>query len=576
MAFDPWEDLLEEVGKLGREGEAALGYPPLDVAFEIPPPEFGDLALPVHGYARAAKRSPVAIAQALAEAIPITGFYVDRCEARAGYVNFFLHLPTFGERTLKAVLMRGPDYGRGRPTGRRVLVEHTSINPTGPVHVGRARNAIIGDTLARLLDRAGHAVTREFLVNDAGKQVLTLVWGVDHLDEADLDPAERDKEDHRLVRYYQRATELAETDPTVPEAIDAMSRRLEAGDAELLARVRAVSERMMEGIVASLARLGIAFDTFFWEDRTVQDGSAREVVTRLAHAGVCQEEDGALYVDMGAYGIAGRDTRWFVTKKDGTTLYTTRDLAYHLDKFQRSDEAVNVLGEDHKLEFRQLSTALRLLGVEREVEAVFYAHVALPEGRLSTRKGRVVHMDDLMDEAHERALEEVRKRRDDLSPPEMEAIAEAVGIGAIRYNIAKVQAEKRILFRWEEALSLEGQTAPFLQYSYARACGILRKAEEGWEGWDPRLLKHPQERALVKLLARYPATVREAAQGRRPHPMATFAHELATTFNLFYRDCPVLQSAAEVRQVRLALVEAFRTVLGDALETLGIRALEAM
>ncbi len=465
-------------------------------------------------------------------------------------------------------------YGRARRLGKKVIVEHSSANPTGPIHVGRARNSIIGDTLARLLDWAGYEVTREFLVNDVGKQVLTLVWGYRNLQEDDLPPPEREKADYRLVRYYQKASALME-DPHVAAEVGEIVRRFEAGDRTLQTRVRQVCEEMMQGMLETLSRLSVEFDHLFWEDQTVLDGSARDIVDRLKASGHTQEEDGALYIDMEPFGVPGRDPRWFVTRQDGTTLYPTRDLAYHLDKFKRSDEAINVLGEDHKLEFQQLSVALRLLGSERDVESVFYAFVALPEGRLSTRKGRVVNLDDLMEEAEERALKEVRVRREDLPDNQVREIAGAVGLGALRYNLVKVQAEKRIKFRWEEALNLEGQTAPFLQYSYARASGILRKSEEVGT-WNPRLLEDPQEKALLKLMARFPGTVRECANLRRPHQLANFAYDLATAFNLFYRDCPVLQAEEPLRSTRLSLVDGFRTVLANALECLAVKPLEAM
>ncbi len=573
MVIDPWQEVLDELSNLRRKAESALGYSHLGLTLQIPPEGLGDVGFPVHAYAKEMGVTPTEVAQDLATAME-SGVLIARHEAKAGYVNSFLHYPAFVDRTVRSILEEGEGYGRTERLGRRVIVEHSSINPTGPIHVGRARNSIIGDTLARLLDWAGYDVTREFLVNDVGKQVLTLVWGYENLREEELEPPERDKADHRLVRYYRKASAMMD-DPAVTAGIDDIVRSFEGGDRELQARVRQVCEEMMNGFMETLSRLSVEFDHLFWEDQTIMDDSARQIVERLRASGRTQEEDGALYIDMEPLGIPGRDSRWFITRKDGTTLYPTRDLAYHLDKFSRSDDAINVLGEDHRLEFRQLSVALKLLGVERDVESVFYAFVALPEGKLSTRRGRVVNLDDLMDEAEERAFEEVRARRDDLSEKRMREIAEAVGLGALRYNIVKVQAEKRIEFRWKEALSLEGQTAPFLQYSYARASGILRKSG-GFESGDPRLLEHPQEEALVKLLARFPGTVKECARLRRPHQMANFAYELATRFNLFYRDCPVIQAEEPLRSARLSLVEAFKNVLANALQCLAIRPLEEM
>ncbi len=573
MVSDPWQEVLDEVSDLRKTAEETLGYRHLDMPLQIPPGDYGDIGFAVHAYSKEVKAPPEEIARTFASAMA-PKLFVSRYEAAAGYVNAFLHFPTFGERTLQCVLDESAVYGKAARLNRKVIVEHSSVNPTGPIHVGRARNAIIGDTLARLLDWAGYDVTREFLVNDVGKQVLTLVWGYENLSEDELPPPERDKADYRLVRFYQKASVMMEQ-PRVASEIEEIVRRFEAGDQELRGRVREVCEDMMAGILEALARLSVEFDSLFWEDQTIQDGSARAVVESLKASGHCQEENGALFIDMEPFGVPGRDPRWFITRQDGTTLYPTRDLAYHLDKFKRSDEAINVLGEDHRLEFKQLSVALSLLGIERDVESLFYAFVALPEGRLSTRRGRVVNIDDLMDEAEERALREVQSRRDDLSLEQMASIAEAVGLGALRFNIIKVQAEKRIRFRWEEALSLEGQTAPFLQYSYARASGILRKAEEVG-AWDPRLLEDPQERALLKLMARFPSTVRECARMRRPHQMANFAYDLATTFNLFYRDCPVLQAEEPLRSTRLSLVKASRTVMGNALECLAVKPLEEM
>jgi arginyl-tRNA synthetase len=574
MTEDPWRNLTEAIARLVRAGEEALDFPPLDVPLELPAPQFGDVALPTHGYAKAARAPPAEIAGRLSEAMPPTGDYVSRHEPVAGYVNFHIDLGSFAEHTLGAVLRRAEGYGRAPPNGLRALVEHTSVNPTGPVHVGRARNSIIGDTLARLIDRAGYEVTREFLVNDSGRQVLTLLWGLDNLREEDVEPPQREGEDYRLVRFYQKAMEAAE-DPAVTAEVDEFVRRLEGGDEDLRERVRTVAKGMMDGILRSLGRLDITFDNLFWDDQVLVDGSAIRVVERLQDGGHLEEEEGALFIDMAPHGFAGRNPRWFLTRRDGTTLYTTRDLAYHLDKFERSDQALNVLGEDHRLEFQQLSVALRLLGAKQEPEAVFLAFVSLPEGRLSTRGGRVVNLDDLVDEAVERALVAVKARREDLSEEEMARIAEAVGIGAVRYNIVKVQPEKRILFRWDQALSLEGQTAPFLQYAYARAAGILTKSE-GLDGWDASLLTHPQERALVKLLGRFPGVLRDAAEHRRPNRVALFGHELATTFNQFYRDAPVLQAEEDLRAARLALVTSFKTVLGNLLTCLGIQPLEEM
>jgi len=253
-------------------------------------------------------------------------------------------------------------------------------------------------------------------------------------------------------------------------------------------------------------------------------------------------------------------------------LNTTRDIAYQLDKKERCDVAIDVLGEDHKLTFQRLKAAFKLMGIDWAPETIFYAFVTLPEGRMSTREGRVVYLDDLLEEALDRAYAEVAKRREDLSEERKRVIAETIGIGAVRYNIVRVQAEKAILFRWEEALNFEGNSAPFVQYAHARACSILAKAEGRGSGESERLT-HPQEQRLLRWIAKFPSTIRDAADGRRVHAVASFAADFAAQFNQFYRDCPVLTAdPVGLRNARIALVDGSRVVLRNALECLVLKA----
>jgi arginyl-tRNA synthetase len=377
------------------------------------------------------------------------------------------------------------------------------------------------------------------------------------------------------VGYYQKANELLESDPRVDQEIAEMLRRFEVGDVDVIDRVRKTTERMLGGIKSSLQDMDVSLDRYIWESQFIINGEAKQVVDRLKASPYCHEEGGAFYLDLSEFGIHGRDTKFFFTRSDGTTLYTTRDMAYHLDKFKRADTLINVLGEDQKLGQAHLAAALKILGEERAPENVFYAFVSLPEGRMSTRKGLVVYLDDLIDEAEERAYEEVKKRRTDLTEERMRAIARDIGRGALRFNIVRVQAEKALVFKWEEALNFDGNSAPFLQYSHARCCSILRKAGEYKHLAAPEKLLDECERKLIRVLAQYPGVVRESGEKRRVHLMPAYGHEVASAFNQFYAYVPVLRSG-DLQDARLSLVEATMWTLRGVLDSLGIAAPEEM
>lgn len=571
--MDPMELFRSEVRASLNAALTKLGID-LDYELETPPMDVSDFAVPCFPFAKKVRKAPIQIAEDIASAIVLTE-RLEKVWADRGYVNFRVNHSILSKETLETILLERGVYGRAADKGVKVLLEHTSVNPTGPIHVGRARNPLIGDTLARCLRLCGYEVTTEYLVNDVGKQVVLLAWGVANVPDTEVKPAERDKADYRLVGYYQRANELMESDPKVGEQVASMLVRFEAGDQDVIEQVGETTEMMLDGIRTSLASVNVQLDRYTWESQFIIDGSSKAVVERLKATPYCHEEDGAFYLELAEFGIHGKNTRFTFTRRDGTTLYTTRDLAYHLDKFSRADKLINVLGEDQKLGMVHLAAALKIMGVDKVPDCVFYAFVALPEGRMSTRKGLVVYLDDLIDEAEDRALEEVRKRRTDISEERMLEIAKQIGSGAIRYNIIRVQPEKQLVFKWEDALNFEGNSAPFVQYAHARACSILRKAGEYSRTVDVTLLDHESERKLIRVLSLYPSTIKEAGERRKIHALPAYGHELASAFNQFYQSVPVLKSG-EHQDARLCLVEATMWALRNALGAMGIAAPEEM
>ena len=574
----------------GKVSEALAAMGAGDVQFPVEPSsvETVDLAVPCFTMSKAMRKAPQAIADELAAAIQPSGL-ISAVTSTNGYLNFNIDPTAMVKGVLDEIVERGSDFGTMPASGIRVNVEHTSTNPTGPIHVGRARNPIIGDTLARCLKKCGHEVTTEYYVNDVGKQVVVLTWGVNNVSDEDAEAEreehartigqnekERDKTDHRLVANYRVANKKLETDEAVRNEISDMLRRFEAGDHEVIDTVRHTAEIMLSGLKETLGNINVTLDRYTWESGYIADGSARDVVERLKKSDYAGEtEDGAWFVDLKDFGIQGKNTKFTFTRKDGTTLYTTRDLAYHLDKFTRADRVIDVLGEDQKLGSKQLCSALEILGNENMPEPLFYAFVSLPEGKMSTRKGVVVYLDDLIDESVARAYEEIKSRRSDMSEDRMREIAKIVGVGAVRYNIVRVQPEKQFVFKWEEALNFDGNSGPYLQYVHARACSMLRKAGEFTHDTDPSKLTDPMEIKLVKVLSRYEEVLRAAGNGKRVHMLPAYGHELAVAFNQFYAAVSVLDAGPR-KDARLTLVECTKTVLADVLDCLGMGAPEEM
>jgi arginyl-tRNA synthetase len=547
------------------------------IRLEMPPEGMGDFAFPCFSLAPLLKKSPMEIAKEIAANIP-KNKWITTVEAKGGYINFFIDTTCLTTTTLQSILDKKDNYGYLPKKKKKVIIEHTSANPNGPLHVGRARNPIIGDTLVRIFKAAGYDVESQFYLDDMGKQVAILAWGVNNIDHRHIPTSENKKADHQNVGFYQTANERMESDEAVAQQIGDIVKKLEQGDPKTIEMIHSSYAPVLEGIKQSLLRINIQIDTYIPESTFMYDKSVERVIKELKQIPHCHEQDNAFYLDMEPFGIQGRNTKFFFLRSDGTTLYPTRDIAYHQWKACHADMLVNVLGEDHKLESKQVRVALELLQTKILPQVVFYAFVSLPGGKMSTRRGRVVYLDELIDECIERAYEEVKKRRaSELTDSQMKKIAELVGIGSLRYNIIKVQPEKDIMFKWEDALNFEGNAVPFIQYAHARACSILGKTKTKEHKFEAAVLTHTSEAALIKQLARFPLIIDDACNNCKPHTVANYLYETASAFNQFYRDCPVLSEENNVlRSSRLTLVEATKIVLYTALDLLGITAPEEM
>lgn len=508
------------------------------------------------------KRKPADISRNLLEAIvPDEGGTVDRVEAMGPYLNFFASRRFLDSAVREA---EGDRCWTGSMT-ERVIVEHTSANPNGPLHVGHIRNSVIGDTLVRILRRAGCEVEAQYYVNDMGRQIAIVVWGCGRY------PLDGSKADHAIAKVYIQANKDLVADPGLKEGVDRLMQLYEGADEKTADKFREAVNYALSGIDETLRRLNIRHDSYHWESEFVRDGSTALIFDRLEATGLTGWEEGSLQLDLSGEGF---EKKLVLKRSDGTSLYTTRDLAYHKWKADRSERMIDVLGADHKLISGQLRASLRLMGV-REPEIVIFEFVSLPTGSMSTRKGKFISTDELLEEVEARAYEEVTARRPEEGEEFRRSVAKDVALGAVRYDVVRVSPEKATVFDWKAALDFEKLSAPFIQYSHARASSILDKAE-AFADFDPAILTSPEEVDLIRKISQFDLAIQVAARELKPHLLATYARELAEVFNQFYRSSPVLEADPGIKEARLALVKAARNCLRATLETLGIPALESM
>ncbi|MEM2874754.1 MAG: arginine--tRNA ligase [Candidatus Hadarchaeales archaeon] len=612
---DPWGSVKSAVSDAIADALRGIGWSsPRDVieTLEDPPdPGLGDIASTVcFEMAKDLKMPPAEIAKRLAERIA-TGGLILRVEPVNGYLNFFLDLHALGEITLTAVEKMREAYGRARTEKKgKVIIEHTSVNPTKPLHIGHGRNAVIGDTVARIMKALGHTVEVHNYIDDMGRQMAETVLAFRRIKRKP-----RAKFDHVLGLLYSQMHQMLGSDPKLEGEVDGILRGLESGIGRWCIEARRIAEKCVRANLETAERLGVVYDLLVWESDLVRSGAVEEVIESLRRSGRLVEgtgeNSGALVLRLGDVGLEDK----VLVRSDGTTVYTARDIAYQMWKFGKTRASprmrihsvrgdgrrtfttsprgkaserfggakmvINVVGAEQRFPQQVVSAALRILGYEEESRNslhLAYEHVWLPSGKFSGRKGTWVgfSVDDALEEAVARARAAVEEHSPEAPEGFKRKIAELVGVGAVRYSLLSTSPEKRITFRWEEALNFERNSGPAIQYSYARACSIIRKA--GRSGMSKMVkLDLPEERTLIKLLARFPQVIDEAGRTLGPHLLAIYASDLAFAFNRFYEAAPVLTAETrELRETRLRLVSCTRMVLRNVMDLLGIPAPERM
>ncbi|GIV98049.1 MAG: arginine--tRNA ligase [Herpetosiphonaceae bacterium] len=540
-----------------------------------------DLALPCFKAAKARGVNPAQLAGQLAEAVRHqfgSDSLVGSVEATGPFLNFNLNKSALARQVIGEIEAHGDSYGRDdRGLGRTIVVDYSAPNVAKRMHVGHIRSTIIGQALVNLLRAQGYTVVGDNHLGDWGKQFGMQIAAIERWGAPEGDGEEALAQ---LEELYSRYSALAREDPALDEEARAWSLRLEQGDPSALELWHWIIDLTKRYNRRNYERLGVRFDTehgeSFYVDMTPQ------VIEDALKSGVAQrDEGGAVVVD-----IEGLPT-FLLQRSDGGTLYHTRDLATikYREQTYHPDKIIYVVEQRQELHFRQLFAAARAMGYVRpEVELIhlYFGTIFDAQGKpLSTRAGNMVYLEALLDDAVERAMaivdSKAAERGVQLSREEREEIAQAVGIGAVIYNDLYQDPKRNITLDWNRMMSLEGNSATYLQYTHARCCSIIRRAGGLPGEYDAALLEHASEQALLKQLGQLPAAIREASERYGPYVVADWLYQTAREFAAFYRDCPVLEAATpELRAARLHLVHAVAQGLRNGLALLGIKAPERM
>ncbi len=548
------------------------------IAVETPPnPQLGDLAFPMFPFAKILRMGPPVIAAELARTLSENGMEA----ASAGpYVNVRLDRAALAKDTLDAMSVQGDAYGRGSSfAGEKIMVEFSSPNTNKPLHLGHLRNNALGESVARILKANGAEVKKVNLVNDRGVHICRSMLAYAEHGDGKTPESEGRKSDHFVGDFYVKYNEMAASDPDAERRSQEMLGKWEAGDPATLELWEKMNRWALDGIGETYKRTGIHFDDIYYEHQTYKLGKDN-VLQGLRDGAFYKDEEGTIWIDLEDIKLDKK----VLLRKDGTSVYMTQDIGTAISR--HSDwpftRLVYVVMSEQNYHFRVLFHIMKKLGYEwaENLYHLSYGMVSLPDGRMKSREGTVVDADNLLDELHDGALEEIREKGRDADLENPDATAEAVALAAVHYYLLQISPAKDMTFNPRESLSFNGNTGPYLQYVGARISSMFRKynselppvKEIRWES-----LTQPEEWELVKLLARYPEVVESAGADYDPSQIAAYLYDLGKTFSRFYHDHPVLNCPDEsLRYARLYLAWGVRAVLRSGFDLINVPFLEVM
>ncbi|MGT2774541.1 arginine--tRNA ligase [Streptococcus hyovaginalis] len=524
----------------------------------------GDLAFPAFSLAKVLRKAPNLIAAEVAEQIDASAF--EKVQAVGPYINFFLDKSKISGQVLADVIEHGSHYAdQNLGQGRNVAFDMSSPNIAKPFSIGHLRSTVIADSLANIVEKLGYKPVRINHLGDWGKQFGMLIvaykkWGDQAAVEAN--PIAE------LLKLYVRINAEAEENPSLDDEAREWFRKLEAGDEEAVSLWQWFRDESMVEFNRLYKELDVSFDSYNGE--AFYNDKMDEIVDLLAEKGLLQESQGAQVVNLEKYGI---EHPALIKKSDGATLYITRDLAAALYRKRTYDfaKSIYVVGNEQSAHFKQLKAVLKEMGYDwsDDMEHVAFGLVTKNGKKLSTRKGNVILLEPTIAEAVSRAQSQIEAKNPDL--PNKEAVAHAVGVGAIKFYDLKTDRMNGYDFDLDTMVSFEGETGPYVQYAHARIQSILRKADFTPDASANYSLSDTESWEIIKLIQDFPRVIRRASDNYEPSIIAKFAINLAQSFNKYYAHTRILDDNPE-RNSRLALSYATATVLKEALRLLGIEA----
>lgn len=537
---------------------------------EIPPkPELGDFAFPCFRLAKTMRKAPQMIANDIKEAIGDVDF-LQEIQVQGAYLNFFVKKELFIETMVTASM--ADDFGSSTEgNGQTICIDYSSPNVAKNFHVGHLRTTIIGNSLYKIYSKLGYHVERINHLGDWGTQFGKLIvaykkWG-------SKEAVEKNGIDE-LMKIYVKFHQEAEKDDSLNDQAREWFVKMEQGDEEALAIWQWFKDISLVEYKRIYKLLGMDFDHFtgesFYRDKT------HEVVEKLQEKDLLVESEGAHIVSLDEYDMAP----CLIMKKDGSSIYATRDLAALLyrKRTYNFDKCIYVTGLEQKLHFAQVFKVIELLGYDwyQNLVHVPYGLVSMEGGKLSTRNGNVIYAEQILHEAIEKIHEIINEKNPDL--PNKEEVSRQVGIGAILFNDLYNQRIKDVIFNWDKILNFDGETGPYVQYTYARCASVFRKvgAVELPAEVDYSVLTDDATMNLLKDLTRFPQVIKEAAEKYEPFMIARFAVSVAQHFNKFYHDCQINVEDENVKMARLKVVDVTMRVIKSALDLLGIECPEQM